>query len=318
MIADCWRPSGYFVTSFFAQARLSLLKAKSFGCISGGARRRTLIEPLRTQTPRCLSSPALCWASTSLPLQRKTWMAGTSPAMTGKCNATSSVDLPEHNVDRAEDGGNVGEHVAAREEIHRLQVREARRADLALVRLVGAVSDQIDAELTLRRLDSGVNFAGRPTIALGIQLEVMDERFHRAFHLVAFWRDNLVVADSDRSLPGGRTQFLAALLHDFDRLTHLLHADEIAVEAVAVFSDRDVELELGITLVRLRLAQIPRSARPAHHHTREPPVPAVGKLDDADVDIALFENAVAGEQRVEVVDNFQERIAPRIDVVDEL
>src|SRR5690349_23414836 len=38
------------------------------------------------------------------------------------------------SVDRAENGGNVGKHVAAREEIHRLQMRKAGRANLALVR----------------------------------------------------------------------------------------------------------------------------------------------------------------------------------------
>src|SRR3974390_3572931 len=41
MIAERWRPSGYLAISFFAQARFCLLKEKSFGCISGGARRRT-------------------------------------------------------------------------------------------------------------------------------------------------------------------------------------------------------------------------------------------------------------------------------------
>src|SRR5216684_3452553 len=49
----------------------------------------------------------------------------------------SSVDLAEYDVDGAENGGDVGQHVAAAEEIHRLEMGEARRADLALVGLVG-------------------------------------------------------------------------------------------------------------------------------------------------------------------------------------
>ena len=36
---------------------------------------------------------------------------------------------------------------------------ESRSANLAAVRLVGAVSDQIDAEFALRRLDRGVALA---------------------------------------------------------------------------------------------------------------------------------------------------------------
>ena len=74
----------------------------------------------------------------------------------------------------------------AAHEIHRLQMREARRAELAAIGLVGAVGDEIDAELALRRLDRRIDFAGRHVVALGIELEVMDQRFHRALHLARF------------------------------------------------------------------------------------------------------------------------------------
>src|SRR5258705_12638757 len=84
--------------------------------------------------------------------------------------ASSSIDLSKHDVERAEDGRDVGEQMAAADEIHRLQMGKARRADLALVGLVGAVGDQIDAELALRRLDRGVDLAGGGVGAFGIEL----------------------------------------------------------------------------------------------------------------------------------------------------
>ncbi len=65
---------------------------------------------------------------------------------------TSPIDLAEYDIERADDGGNVGEHVATAEEIHGLKVREGRRADTAFIGLVGALGDQVDAELSLRRL----------------------------------------------------------------------------------------------------------------------------------------------------------------------
>src|SRR5450756_2619938 len=77
----------------------------------------------------------------------------------GRDDARSSVDLPEHDVERAHDAGHVGQHVTAAHEIHRAQMRKARRANLALVRFVGAVGDQEDAELALGRLDRGIHFA---------------------------------------------------------------------------------------------------------------------------------------------------------------
>src|SRR5262249_28405761 len=90
----------------------------------------------------------------------------------------SSVDLAEYDVDRAENCGDVGQQVAAREKIHRLQVRKTGSADLAFVRLVRAIGDQIDAKLALGRLDRGINFASGHVVALGVELEVMDQRFH--------------------------------------------------------------------------------------------------------------------------------------------
>jgi hypothetical protein len=61
----------------------------------------------------------------------------------------SSVDLAKHDVERADDRRNVGKHVAAAQEVHGFQMGERRGADLALVRPVGSIRDQIDPELAL-------------------------------------------------------------------------------------------------------------------------------------------------------------------------
>src|SRR5215470_4787532 len=122
-------------------------------------------------------------------------------------------------------------------------MREARRADLALVWLVGAVRDQIDAELALRGLDGRINLTGRNVVALGVKLEVMNQAFHRTLHLAPSRRHDLVVVDGDRTFSRGRAQLFQTLFHDPRRLTHFFHADQITVEAVAVLSDRNVEVE---------------------------------------------------------------------------
>src|SRR5262249_42022236 len=90
------------------------------------------------------------------------------------------------------------------------------------------------------------------------------------------------------------------------------------VVTVAVLSDRDVEVELGIALVRLRLAQIPNRAGAAHHHARESPAPGVRELDHANADVSLLEYAVVREQALDVVADLEEWIAERDDVVEEL
>src|SRR5262249_20622837 len=164
------------------------------------------------------------------------------PDQTGWAGSPSPVDLSEHDVERAEDGGDVGEQMAFADVVHRLQMRKARRADLALVRLVGAVGDEIDAKLTLGGFDRGIDLAGRHVNTFGVELEVMDQRFHRALHLAAArWRD-LVVLDDNRPLPFGFAKLLDALLHDAHGLAHLFHADAVAIVAVAILADRDVEI----------------------------------------------------------------------------
>ncbi len=143
-------------------------------------------------------------------------------------------------------------------------------ADLAAIGPVGAVGDEIDAELALRRLDRGVGLAGRHVIALGIELEVVDQRFHRLLHLGARRRRHLAVVDLDRP----RRHLLERLPDDAHRLAHLLHAHEVAVVAIAVLADRNIEIHLVIDVIGLRLAQIPRDARAAQHRAGEAPIRA--------------------------------------------
>jgi len=53
-------------------------------------------------------------------------------------------------------------------------------ADFALVWLISAIGDKIDAEFALGRLDRGIDLAGGYVVALGIELEMVDSRLHRA------------------------------------------------------------------------------------------------------------------------------------------
>src|SRR6516162_7829124 len=55
-----------------------------------------------------------------------------SPPATPPEPAESAIDLAEHDIERAEDRGDVRKHVAEGEIVHRLQMRKGRRADLAL------------------------------------------------------------------------------------------------------------------------------------------------------------------------------------------
>src|SRR5262249_21264039 len=168
--------------------------------------------------------------------------------------ASSAVEFSKHNIQRSEDRSHVGQHVAASEKVHGLEVRERRRANFALVGTVGAVGDEIYAKLALRRFHGGINFARRNPVTFGIKLKMMDQRFHGALHLGAARRHDLGINKVRRALPIRCAQLANALLHDTHRLAHLLHTNAVAVVTIAVLANRDVEIELRIALVRLRLA----------------------------------------------------------------
>jgi hypothetical protein len=51
------------------------------------------------------------------------------------------------------------------------------------------------------------------------------------------------------------------LLDDFVRLEHFFHANQIAVIAVAVHTNRHIEINLVVGRVRLLLAQDPKQSR---------------------------------------------------------
>ena len=64
---------------------------------------------------------------------------------------------------------------------------------------------------------------------------------------------------------------------------------------------------------RSQAAPEPRTITPG-----EAPGPGIGELDDADIDVALLEDAVVGEQLLEIVATLRNGSQNAVDVVDQL
>ena len=194
-------------------------------------------------------------------------------------------------------------------------MQEPRRADLAAVGAVGAVGHQIDAEFALRGLDRRINLARRHVEAFGIKLEVMDQRFHRGLHLAALGRSDLAacqdVARLDLQLGNG-------LPDDRGAFAHFLHPAQIAVIAIAIHADRNLEVEFVIAFIRLAAPQVPGQARSAHHDAGKAPGLDILFRHHADVGIALLEDAVLGQQPVDIVQHARKFHRPLVNVVQQL
>ena len=199
--------------------------------------------------------------------------------------------------------------------VHRLQVQEARRADLGAVGLVGPVRHQVDAELALGRLDGGVDLACGHVEAFGVQLEMVDQAFHRGLHVGALGRGQLAAG---QHVAGGFAQLGNRLADDRGRLAHLFHPAEVAVVTVAVLANRHLEFELVIAFIGLRPAQIPGEAGAAHHDAGEPVLLNVLLGHHTDVAVALLEDAVFGQQAVDIVQHLGEFHRPKVDIIEQL
>ncbi|KAI3486306.1 hypothetical protein L1887_50200 [Cichorium endivia] len=190
---------------------------------------------------------------------------------------------------------------------------KAGSADLASVRTVGAVRDEVDAHLALGSLDGRVRLAGRHGVALGEELKVVDERLHALLHGGTRRRHELVVVHLDLA----RGHLVEALLDDAQRLAELLDAAEVSVVAVAVLADGHVELHLVVGVVRRHLADVPGDTRATQHDAGEAVVERLLCGDLADADGAALPDTVARHHLLDLVDARAKLRRPLVDVVQQ-
>src|SRR3569623_1010849 len=100
----------------------------------------------------------------------------------------SSVHFSKYDVLRANDRHHVGEHMAARHFVQRCNMGVTRRAYLHAEGFVGAVGNEIHAELALGMLHRRIGLARRHAVTFGEKLEVMNQRFHIGLHDFALGR----------------------------------------------------------------------------------------------------------------------------------
>src|ERR1700748_3870835 len=112
--------------------------------------------------------------------------------------------------------------------------------------LGGTVGDDIIVHHAVRCFNGAGCLTSRNAEAFGHNLEVMDERFHLGLHLFAIGKDDLWRVCDDMPF----RQAIESLKADLDRLSELLHADDISGPDVANVRDRYVELKLLIAAVR--------------------------------------------------------------------
>lgn len=99
-------------------------------------------------------------------------------------------------------------------------------------------------------------------------------------------------------------------------MSKLLHPAQIPIIAVSILTNWNIELDLVIGVVGLRLAYVPRDARAAEHDPGEGVVEGVGRVDDANAFGAPNPDPVVGEELFGLVDAVAKLGRPLVDVIE--
>ena len=185
-----------------------------------------------------------------------------------------------------------------------LEVHEAGGPDVHALRLRRTVGDDVAAELTPGALDRGVDLALGHLESLGEDLEVVDQRFHGLVDAGPGRRGDLLVLDAVLT---GR-HLVEHLVEDANRLTDLVQPDRVAVEAVPVGPDDDVEVDLVVAEVRLVAAEVPRVAGRAEDGPGRPEGERLLGGDHADALQPSPPDRLAGHERVELRQTVGQRL----------
>jgi hypothetical protein len=139
----------------------------------------------------------------------------------------------------------------------------------------------------------------------------VDEGFHVLLHGGTGRGRDLVVLHTD----GTSRHLVKTLVNNAEGLTELLHAAKVTIIAVTVDTDGNIELNLVVSIIRLRLADIVWNTGATEHNTSETHVERIGGVDNTDTLGSGFPDTVIREQLLGFVDAVTELSGPLVNVV---
>ena len=207
----------------------------------------------------------------------------------------------------------VSEKVTTRNLVETTQVSETRSTNLAAVRTLAAVTDQVHTHLTLGGFNGGIGLTGGNGVTLGEEKEVVNKSLHVLLHGGTGGRGDLVVFNADRA--GGH--LVQTLVNNAEGLAELLHTAEVTIVAVTVDTNGNVELDLVVGVIGLRLADIPGNTGATEHDTSETHAEGIGGINHTNTLGTGLPDTVICKQLLGLVDAVTELGGPLVDVVKE-
>jgi hypothetical protein len=215
-------------------------------------------------------------------------------------------------VNPTDNSDSICQKVTTRDLVESTQMSKAGSTDLATVGSLAAVTDKEDSHFTLGGLNGGVGLTRRDGVSLGEEKEVVDQSLHILLHGGTGRGRDLVVFDTDRT----SGHLVQALVNDAQGLAELLHTAKVTVVAVTVDTNGNVELNLIVGIVGLRLADIPRDTRTTEHNTSETHVEGVSRGDNTNTLSSGLPDTVICKQLLGLVNAVAELGGPLVDIVE--
>ena len=172
------------------------------------------------------------------------------------------------------------------------EIDEGRGADLETIRHAAALRVDVEAKFPLGVLGGKVNLTLGGFDALGGHDEVVNEFLHTHHDALFLGERRLGIDDVDVAFGHGFDH----LTDDLDRLTNFFHSDEIAVVAITVFRNGDIELVFLVAEIRAVPAKVTVDATGAQIWPRHAVADGVFFADHSDITHALEVDLVLVEK----------------------
>ena len=221
--------------------------------------------------------------------------------------------LTKHQIHRTNDSHSISQQVALGDVIETTQVSETGGTNVASVRALTSITYNVHAHLTLGGFDHRVCLTGGYRVTLGVEQEVVNESLHVLLHGRAGRGGDLVVLNTDRA----SRHIVEALVNNAKRLAELLHTAKVAIVAVTVLSNRDVEFNLVVGVIGLALADIPWDTGATEHNSTEGQVQGFLGRQNTNTTQTLNPDTVIRQHFLGLVDTVTKLGSPLVDIVEQ-
>lgn len=203
-------------------------------------------------------------------------------------------------------------------EINGLKMGKERREKIEEIRIVGEIRKKIEEKIEIRGLKWRIKLKGRKVVELSVKIEVMDERINREINIEEIGRKDIVISIGKGEEKIIEKKKIKEMENDKKRMENLLNEDKIEIIEIEVIEERNVELNIDIEIVGMRIEKIKWRERKEKNEEGEEKWKWVLKIKKEDIEVKMIENEVRSDEIIEIIKSSEEWIDKFEDILDKM